>query len=115
MTASGGSGRQQCRVLTRCRRLWLSAIAFAFQLSGDAIDGVEERLHAGLDAIGRDAAAAIDLARMLDLDRHFGLRILAHRNAVDVEIAAHDFDAGDSLDGVKQGVERAVAPPRLRR
>ena len=46
---------------------------------------------------------------MFDFDRHFALGVFADRDAVDAEIAAHDFDAGDLLDGQEQRVERPVA------
>ena len=45
------------------------AFAFVFQFHGDAIHRVEEGLDAGFDAVGGDAAAAIDLALVLGVAR----------------------------------------------
>ena len=61
--------------------------AFAFQLCRDAIDRVEEGLGAGFDAVGRDAAAAIDPAVVLDLDIHLALGVFADRDGLDAKIA----------------------------
>ena len=43
----------------------------------DPVDGVEERLGAGLDAVGRDGPAAIQPAVVLHLDHHLALGVLA--------------------------------------
>ena len=59
--------------------------------AGDAVDGVEERQRAGFDAVGRDAAAAIDAAVVFDFDVHFALGVFADRDGVDAEIAAADI------------------------
>ena len=76
---------------TVARRLWLRlSAALAVDQCGDAVDGVEERLGAGLDAVGRDGPAAIQLAVVLHLDQHLALGVLADRDAVDVEVAADD-------------------------
>src|SRR5262249_23303448 len=40
-------------------------------LDGDAVHGVEEGQGAGFNAVGRDAAAAVNLAVVLDLNVHF--------------------------------------------
>ena len=47
-------------------------------------------LRAGFDAVGRDAAAAVDLAVVLDFDVHFGLGVFADGDRLHAEVAADD-------------------------
>jgi hypothetical protein len=47
-----------------------------------AVDDVQKGFGTGFDAIGRDAAAAVYLAVVLDLHRHLALSVLAERHAV---------------------------------
>ena len=65
-----------------------------------------------LDRIGRNTAAAIDAALVLDLDRRFALGVLAAGDTVHAEVAHHDRRGGDLFNRVKQRVKRAIASGR---
>ena len=78
-------------------------------LDGDAVDGVQERLGAGFDAVGRDAAAAVKLVIVDHFDVDFGLRVLAHGDRLNAEVAADDGDAGQFFDRQKDRIDRPIA------
>ena len=46
---------------------------------------------------------------VLGLDLGLPLRVLADREALDHVVAELDVDAGDALDGLEDGIDRAVA------
>ena len=46
---------------------------------------IQNRLHGGFDGVGRDAAAAVDLAVVFDFEGHFALGVFADGDAVDLE------------------------------
>ena len=75
----------------------------------DAIDDLQERQGAGLDDVGADGAAAQAPAVVLGLDVRLALGVLADRDAADAVIAQLHLDAGDALDRLEDGVDRAVA------
>jgi phosphatidylglycerol:prolipoprotein diacylglycerol transferase len=74
-----------------------------------AVDDLQKRLSAGLNDVRRDRPAAQDAAIVLGLDLRLALGVLVGGDAVDAVIAQLDIDAGDTLDGLEDGVDRAVA------
>ena len=76
---------------------------------GDAVDGAEECLGTGLDAVGRNSAAAVGTAVVFHLHHHLALCVFADRHAMHAEILAHDRDAGEFLDRQEDRVDRSVA------
>src|SRR5206468_4039881 len=64
---------------------------------------------AGFEYVGADRLAALNFAVVLDLDACLALGILAHCYAADLEIAQYHVGAGDTLDGLEDGVDGAVA------
>ena len=70
-------------------------------------------MGAGLDDVGADAAAAVGLVVVRRLDVGLALGVLADRDAAHRVVAEVDLHAGDALDGLEDGVHRAVADRRL--
>src|SRR5690606_13584862 len=82
---------------------------------GDRVDGVEVRQGRRLDDVRRCRAAPIAAGVALDLhlQRHLALRVLALGDAAHDEFAEARLDPGDTLDGLEDRVDRAVADGRV--
>src|SRR5208337_1088017 len=87
----------------------------AFLAGLDGVDGVEVGQGRGFNDVGRGGAAAeaAVVAFDLELQRHLALRVLALGHAAHDELVQVGVHAGDSLNGLEDGVDRPVADRRV--
>src|SRR5689334_1509070 len=116
--AQGERGTGTTRV--RESPLYRAELAYRLDLGGeggllqrDAVHHVEVGARRPLDDVGGERPAAVDASGVLDLQDHLALRVLADRDALDLVVAQLAGDTGDALDGLEDGVDRAVAAAGL--
>src|SRR5262249_36557386 len=78
-----------------------------------AVERIEVGARARLDDVGRRALARHDGAVEVALHGDFADRVLARRGGPDRIIAELALHAGDGVDGVQHGIDRAVAHARV--
>src|SRR6185437_6284089 len=74
----------------------------------DAVDDLEERPRARLDDVGAHARPAVGALIVLNVDDRLALRILALRDAADLELPQHDADARGGLDRLESRIDRTI-------